>query len=151
MFAIDALCGMAAEAAKAHAAFEASAGIDGEEAVASSPVFNEFAALMRGEERATGTVPASFADEVFDPSWLGEARSASDGTVLGFVTTRSADEVSARCAGDMSAKGWTRVQSGRVDSASFVKETGRYRWAYLDCLTVDDATSVTVIVKEDGG
>ncbi len=41
-------------------------------------------------------------------------------------------------------RGWTAVPSGDGTGGSFVKEAGRYRWAYVSCVKAGDTTCVVV-------
>lgn len=97
----------------------------------------------------SGRVSSLFIDECFDPRGMGEVTSSFDGGVVGIVSDRDAGDLFRVCADGLDGNGWIRVESGQPLRCTFLKESGRVRWLFLDVTQVADS-GVAVIVTEGG-
>lgn len=102
-----------------------------------------------GDERAvaaaSGTeLPDGFEEEVVSTSGASDVRSDEEARVAGFLLAGDAGTVFAELSDDMQQRGWAAVESGRAGCGSFVKDEGRYRWAFVSCTPVGDETAVVV-------
>ena len=63
---------------------------------------------------------------------------------MGFEVEEEPLQAFDEMAGLLGDRGWTAVPSGDGTGGSFVKEAGRYRWAYVSCAKAGDTTCVVV-------
>lgn len=88
--------------------------------------------------------PSWFEEEFFD---LGDAMrcyaSESKG-VWGFVFAGSSGGCFAELRYQMEERGWSCVDSGLANCATFVREEGDYRWALLSCSSVGEETTAVL-------
>jgi hypothetical protein len=92
-------------------------------------------------------VPAGFQEELFSVDGFEEQRCTVDGTVAGMSADASPSETSKRLKREMVERGWTAFDSGDVVRMTFVKDTGAFAWACIDCTAVGDRTSVVVVLQ----
>ena len=85
-----------------------------------------------------------FEDELFSLEGFEDVRAAEEGTLVGFVISRPGDRAFAMVRDLLEVEGWVCVESGSETSASFVKQKGVYRWAFVSCTEVAGSTSVVV-------
>ena len=92
-------------------------------------------------------VPDRFEDEVLSVASFTEVRMAEGGSVVGMTSDAAALETYQGCESAMAAHGWQRVESGQPTRSTFVKATGQYRWAYLECTEAAGSTAVLVALR----
>ena len=89
-------------------------------------------------------LPEGFSQEVVPVEGFAGLRVGAGGSVVGYEVekdpARAFDEVRSL----LDERGWKAVPSGDRAGGSFVKETGRFRWAYVSCVRAGDTTSVVV-------
>lgn len=105
----------------------------------------------------------AFEDELFDAGTVAAAQTSVSGGVVGFVCPGCEADVRPMVDAALADKGWQPVGSvrDRIDSEpghasvplaarteTYVKDSGRYRWAYLSYQNVSDAVSIVVIAKD---
>lgn len=90
------------------------------------------------------SLPVWFGEELFSLDGFEGVRVASGGAVVGFEMDGSAAQSFEAITELMEEKGWRCLQSGLEGSASFVKEAGLCRWAWVSCVEVAGSTSVVV-------
>lgn len=71
-------------------------------------------------------------------------RVGAGGSVVGFEAEKGPEQAFDEVRRLLDERGWTAVPSGGRAGGSFVKEAGRYRWAYVSCVKAGDTTSVVV-------
>lgn len=116
------------------------------------PVAGEVADVMRDGEpepasqtpAADATLPDSFAEELFGVEGLEDARVSDGGDVVAFLSRGSAEEAFAVLKRRLEENGWTFVESGITNAASFAKPGGAYQTCFLSCTEVAGITAVVV-------
>lgn len=96
-------------------------------------------------------VPADFESSVFSTEGFGQLQHTPDGRIVGMVCSGAPDDAMELCKKRLQENGWTYIESGQGNRASFLKEEGAYTWAYVDCTAVGDDTSVVVVLDRGGG
>ena len=132
-------------------AIAAVVGIDRIAQRARPSVVSEAAASIAGELDARAYAAesgdsslAEFEQEVLSLFGREDLRAFDEGGLVGFVVEGDAEEAFASLRSELEDLGWTAVSSGSATAGSFVKGGGRYRWAFVSCTGVGDATSVVV-------
>lgn len=73
---------------------------------------------------------------------------SNNGQAIGYTNdaglSETVDEIQQRLLG----KGWTYVPSGQESAATFVKDTGKFRWLAVTCASFGDETSVVLVPEE---
>lgn len=92
-------------------------------------------------------LPAGFQDELFDADGFEDLRHTADGKVAGMSAKGAPEEVCARLSRQMVERGWTAFDSGDTARTTFVKDTGQFAWACIDCTEVGGRTSVVVVLQ----
>ena len=116
------------------------------------PVAGEVAGAVRDDESepasqtpaADATLPDGFVEELFGVEGLEGARVSDGGDVVGFLSHDGAEEAFAALKGRLEENGWTFVESGIANAASFAKPGGAYQACFLSCTEVAGATAVVV-------
>ena len=98
-------------------------------------------------------LPEGFEDEVGLPDSADDVRvdARAGGGVVGFVVSEESERAFDSSRDLLLQRGWTAMEGGRIDCGSFVKGSGAYRWLFVVCTRVGDATSVTVHYTMEGG
>lgn len=92
-------------------------------------LFEGCAGPALGEE---GAVPDGFGEEVADPQAIGCAWTVCEGSTAALYFEAPLQVARKGVEGQMEDNGWTEVQDASGDYCStFVKGSGRYRWAYV--------------------
>lgn len=114
------------------------------------------------------SVPSSQLSEAFEAELFGAgtvaaAQTSVSGGVVGFICPGCEADVRPTVGAALADKGWLPVGSvqdgtdseqGRASvppaarTETYVKDSGRYRWAYLSYQNVSDAVSIVVIAKD---
>ena len=89
-------------------------------------------------------LPEGFAQEVVPAEGCAGLRVGAGGSVVGFEVEEEPLQAFDEMACLLGDRGWTAVPSGTGTGGSFVKEAGRYRWAYVSCVKAGDTTRVVV-------
>lgn len=108
-----------------------------------SAVVAEDASALEG----CSALPEGFEEECFSVEGYRNARSSDGGRIVGAITEGSAQKAFEACCAKMLEKGWTAVSSGQPTRATFLKTTGRYRWAYLDCTGIGGSVSIVIALE----
>lgn len=106
---------------------------------------------LEGDAAAVGIndgAPPDFLAECFSPAMVGDAYHSQDGSVVAISSALEPADLFALCSDALQSHGWFKVDSGTQLRATFVKETGRYRWLFLDAASAA-STGTTVIVLEE--
>lgn len=90
---------------------------------------------------------AGFEDEVLDLTEYSDVYVSERGGVMGFMASSGAEELFNTCSKELCDKGWTRVESGRKTTASFIKSTGNFNWIFLDCIAEGYETLAVIQVS----
>ncbi len=98
-------------------------------------------------------LPRGFEDEVGLPDGADDVRvdARAGGGVVGFVVFEESERAFDSFRDLLSQKGWVAAEGERFGCGSFVKGSGAYRWLFVVCTRVGDATSVTVHYTLEGG
>ncbi len=88
-------------------------------------------------------LPQAFEEEVGTLEEYSEVRVDDRGGIVGFTVDRGSDETSTSIASELEEKGWTAM-AGEAGCTSFVKSEGSYRWLFVSCVPVGNATSVVM-------
>ena len=110
-------------------------------------VLSEAAALAvdgAPASRESLRLPEGFAQEVVPAEGCAGLRVGAGGSVVGFEVEEEPLQAFDEMACLLGDRGWTAVPSGTGTCGSFVKEAGRYRWAYVSCVKAADTTCVVV-------
>lgn len=91
-------------------------------------------------------LPEGFAAEVLALEGV-DAKVSDRGSVVGYCVDGDPEAVGDSVRDELSSRGWTAVESGADTLRTYVKGSGRYRWASVSCTGVGDATSVVVVAK----
>lgn len=91
-------------------------------------------------------LPEGFASEVLALEGV-DVTVSDQGPVVGYRAEGDPETSMAKVRDELAGKGWIAVESGTAALQTFVKESGRYRWASVSCTHVGGATSVVVTVK----
>lgn len=91
-------------------------------------------------------LPASFVEELFyDPTFY--CTQVSEGSsVIGFLSQDDPEAVFERCVDVLIKKGWSKVDSSQRNSATFMKNGGKFTWAFISCTSISQDTSIVVQV-----
>lgn len=83
--------------------------------------------------------------ECFDVGRYREVHVSENGTVIGLIGDGRAEEELAVLEADMTGRGWVVASDGKgALGTTFVKRTGRYRWAFASAIDVHEASSIVV-------
>lgn len=97
-------------------------------------------------------LPDGFSEEVLGPDDLGDCAACycSDG-VVGMVFEGDSEDLSDAAASVLEGKGWKLADKGPSGSGmTFLKGSGRYRWAYLACSQVSGSVSLWMAYSMEG-
>ena len=116
------------------------------------PVGSEVAGAVRESEETLssqdstteGALPVGLVDELFGVEGFEDVRVSEGGDVVGFLSHDAADETFAALKGRLEENGWTFVESGIENAASFAKPGGAYQACFLSCTEVAGMTAVVV-------
>lgn len=101
-------------------------------------------ASLDGVVQGVQAVPEVFAEECLDVSWRDGVMVVPDGPLVGFIGEGAPQDLFAAVSSELCGKGWTLLESGSGTQATFVKDEGLYRWAYVSCAEVPGATNVVI-------
>ncbi|WP_165247789.1 hypothetical protein [Adlercreutzia sp. ZJ141] len=90
------------------------------------------------------SLPDGFEDEVMSFERYYERRCDLDAQVVGFSLDANIDESLNEIRQQLTAKGWDEVRSGVDGCSTFTKSSGRYQWAFVQCVPIEGWTSVVV-------
>lgn len=93
-------------------------------------------------------LPEGFESELFPAEGFTEMQHSTDGRVVGLTCSGSAKTAFQRCCEWLEIRGWTRIESGQAQRATFIKSDGTYTWCCVDCTAVGRSTSVVVILQK---
>ncbi len=116
------------------------------------PVASEVASAAQGAEGASssqdstagGALPDGFVEELFDVEGFEDVRVSDGEDVVGFLSHDAAEKAFRDVRGRLEASGWTFVESGLANAASFAKSGGAYQACFLSCTEVAGMTAVVV-------
>lgn len=78
-------------------------------------------------------LPDFFQEEFFEVEGASEYFVGADGGVVGVHFKSNASEVLLQITEELREKGWAVIESGSKTQVSFVKSSGRYSYAFLEC------------------
>lgn len=93
---------------------------------------------------ADATLPDGFVEELFSVEGFEDVRVSEGGDVVGFLSHDAAGEAFDALKGRLEENGWTFVESGIANAASFAKPGGAYQACFLSCTEVAGTTAVVV-------
>ena len=93
-------------------------------------------------------VPEAFKEECFGPNEWGDVYCSQEERVIGIVSEDATSELFARCSERLVTRGWTRVNAGADNCASFLKEEGELRWLFMQ--TFDAGGSSLAVISYKG-
>ena len=122
-------------------------------ALAAAPVFQtgvlrEAANTGAGEDN--GGLPEGFEEEVLQLDGREDVRVDEGNGLVGFSCRGEVGETLRSIEEDLLMCGWESVGSGSEGWRSFVKDEGRYRWMFVECVDVGDSVSVVVRFETTG-
>lgn len=88
--------------------------------------------------------PEGFEDEALRLDAREDVRVDEENGLVGFSCRGEVDEVLVSIEAELKASGWTCVDSENEGWESFVKDEGRYRWMFVECVDVGESVSVVV-------
>ncbi len=97
--------------------------------------------------KTTSVVPESFVQECFDLNDVSDLVVDAQESLIGFTTKNDAKDELERILEKMEGKGWVAAKSGVDMQATFVKDVGEIRWAYISCIEVGGETCVIVQIS----
>ncbi len=93
-------------------------------------------------------VPEAFKEECFGPNEWGDVYCSQEERVIGIVSEDATSELFDRCSERLVTRGWTRVNAGADNCASFLKEEGELRWLFMQ--TFDAGGSSLAVISYKG-
>lgn len=97
-------------------------------------------------ELSAGDRGDAFADEVVSLVGRSDGRIDEGSRVIGWSCDGQASEVLGATTGELERKGWKKTGNDQAACASFSKESGRYRWAFVMCTQIGSSVSVVLQV-----
>lgn len=73
---------------------------------------------------------------------------SNNGQAIGYTNDAGLSETVDEIQQHLLDKGWTFVPSGQESAATFVKDTGKFRWLAVTCASFGDETSVVLVPEE---
>lgn len=119
-------------------AYEVSSGAGSEESL-------QLEGVALGEAQGSDAVPVSFQQETFSFEALDCVRCSVNSGVTSFLMQGSSGDAFASVSEWLKASGWSCIESGQENMASFVKKDGRYRWLFVSCVAT--GSQVTVVLQ----
>ncbi len=92
-------------------------------------------------------LPEAFEKEVLAPSNTDEVWVSEGEGVMFFLKPADAASVFVETSNELIANGWSSIESGYGFSASFVKETGVYTWAFVTCIDYGTESALMIHVS----
>lgn len=92
----------------------------------------------------SASAPEDFREEIGVPPNAHDLRVSGDGSVVGYALDGEASAASQLIESNMKTKGWSMVELGGIEGATYLKETGRFRWALVTATQIGDTTSIVV-------
>lgn len=89
-------------------------------------------------------LPEGFQEEVLPLSGREGVQVGAQGSIVGFIERADAPSAFAALAAELEDAGWTKIESGREDCGSFVKNGGRFTWLFVSCTWSGESTSVVI-------
>lgn len=112
-------------------------------------VFDFFDACAQAPPYQQDALPDGFSELVNDPWGIGSESTVCCGNTAALFFDRPLETVKEELEAEMGKNGWAKVE--QADSAScstFVKDTGRYRWAYVVYSRMSSVTVATFSLQD---
>lgn len=100
--------------------------------------------LNEAQRMSEACVPEGFEQEVLSLQGRYEVRCDAESGTVGFSVYGEASDVFERVSSDLATRGWQCHDGGAGVCASFTKDAGSYRWAFVQCVPVGEWTCVVV-------
>lgn len=106
--------------------------------------------VLRDDSGLLRQTPA-FMNEIGLPADAYEVKFQEKVNTVGYVVPQSLVEFYPQLFSALRVRGWEEIDSNLVGTGTFVKETGDYRWIFVNCVDVADGCSVVLQYQVEEG